>query len=102
RTTRIAPRIIPPRSAGRDGEPGVPAPEPEALPGEAPWSGSAVIGDSVPGGLGQLVLDRPEGRLRPRGQAELAENVRDVRPGRPLRDEEARPDLLFAHALAEG
>ena len=39
--------------------------EPRSDPVGAAGSGSVVTAASVPGGLGQLVLDRPEGRLRP-------------------------------------
>src|SRR5438876_5169266 len=56
---------------------------------------------SVAGRLGQLVLDRPESRLGPRGEPELAEDVRHVGPGRPFRDEQGGTDLLVAHPPAE-
>src|SRR4051794_39282718 len=51
--------------------------------------------------LRELVLDRPELRLRARRQAELAQDVRDVRPGGALRDEQLRTDVLVGEALAE-
>src|SRR4051795_9224492 len=74
-----------------------PAPDPVGTAG----SGSFVTLGSVPGGFGQLVLDRPQGRLRPRRETELAEDVRNVGPGGALGDEQRGADLLVAHPLAE-
>src|SRR5438876_2060715 len=51
------------------------------------------------GARDELALDRIEGRLRPAGQAELAEDVADVSPGRPFGDAEIRGDLLVAATL---
>src|SRR6266576_6849872 len=51
------------------------------------------------GARDELALDRIEGRLRPAGQAELAQDVADVSPGRPFGDAEIRGDLLVAATL---
>src|SRR3954452_15538928 len=51
--------------------------------------------------LRELVLDRPQRCLGPRREAELAEDVRDVRPRRPFGDEQLRADLLVRETLAE-
>src|SRR5262245_37815412 len=95
---RIPPRTMPPRliggGAGGGGGPGggttgggiagggteaggaaEESEEPEPDPVGAAGSGSFVTRGSLPGGLCELVLDRPEGRLRPRRKAELAEDV---------------------------
>ena len=53
------------------------------------------------GRLDQLVFHGVERGLCPRRQPELAEDVRDVGPGRPLGDEQRGADLLVAHPLPE-
>src|SRR4051812_9227351 len=51
--------------------------------------------------LRELVLDRIERSPCPAGKPELAQDVRHVRPGGALADEECARDVLVRHALTE-
>src|SRR5262245_59201001 len=61
----------------------------DRLAAPPPAGTSLVAGDELP-------FDRVERRLRPARQAQLAQDVADVGPRRPLGDPEVRRDLLVA------
>jgi hypothetical protein len=48
-----------------------------------------------------FLLDRPEGNLGPRGEAQLPEDVLDVRRDRALGDDEVVGDLAVGEAARE-